>query len=374
MLQFPPYLDRFNLSFIPTHHGIIQLCRFSKNLIVNTKEMMKPMSQKLKWGILGCASIARRSVIPGIQQSELNEVAAVASRDIGKAEQTADELNIPLAYGSYEDMLADPAIDVIYIPLPNHLHKEWTILAAEAGKHILCEKPLALNEAEAAEMAEAAAKNGVYLAEAFMYRYHPRYDRIKELIHTGAIGDIRGIRSAFTFNNAGDKGNVRYKKEWGGGSIYDIGCYPISAARLLLDQEPVAVTVQAFFSEEHGGVDMMASGLIEFDGPAALTFDCGMWTAFRNPLEIVGTEGIIEVPSAFVTPSAGTGNFYLITGGERQEIEVPHLNAYSLQADHLADAIINGSPLRFEPADAVRNMRVIDACLLSARERIRVTL
>ncbi|MDR0266658.1 Gfo/Idh/MocA family oxidoreductase [Paenibacillus sp.] len=332
------------------------------------------MNQKLKWGILGCANIAKYSVIPGIQQSEFNEVAAIASRDIDKANQTAAELNIPHTYGSYEDILADPTIDVLYIPLPNHLHKEWTIRAAKAGKHILCEKPIALNEAEAAEMAEAAVDAGVYLSEAFMYRYHPRYDRIKELIHSGAIGDIRGIRSAFTFNNAGDKGNIRYKKEWGGGSIYDIGCYPISAARLLLGKEPIAATVQAFFSSEHGDVDMMASGLLEFEGSVALTFDCGMWTAFRNPLEIVGTEGIIEVPSAFARPTAGSGNFYLTVHGERQEIEMPHCNAYALQADHLAQAIANKSPLRFEPADAIRNMKVIDACLLSAREHIRVAL
>lgn len=265
------------------------------------------MSPKtLKWGILGCAGIAKRSVIPGVQESELNEVHAIASRDLDKAKQTAEQLNIPVAYGSYEELLEDPSIDVVYIPLPNHLHKEWTIRAAEAGKHILCEKPLALTEAEAVEMAEAAAAAGVYLSEAFMYRYHPRYDMIRDLISSGAIGDIRGIRGAFTFNNAGDKGNVRYKKEWGGGSIYDVGCYPIHAARMLLGKEPVAATVNAFFSAEHDDVDMMASGLLEFEGSVALTFDCGMWAAFRNPLEILGTEGIIELPSAFV----GSDNFF----------------------------------------------------------------
>lgn len=206
------------------------------------------MTQKLRWGILGCASIAKHSVIPGLQQSRLNDVVAIASRDQGKAAQTAEELNIPTAYGSYESLLEDSSIDAIYIPLPNHLHKEWSIRAAEAGKHILCEKPLALTEAEAAEMAEAAAKAGVVLTEAFMYRYHPRYDLMKEMIVAGAIGDIRGIRSAFTFNSSTNHGNVRFRKDWGGGSIYDIGCYPINAARILLGQEPEAVTVQAFFS------------------------------------------------------------------------------------------------------------------------------
>ncbi|WP_028610200.1 Gfo/Idh/MocA family protein [Paenibacillus harenae] len=331
-------------------------------------------NKKLKWGILGCASIAKRAVIPGLHQSEWNEAAAIASRNEDNAKRTAEELNIGQAYGSYEALLEDDSIDVVYIPLPNHLHKEWTIRAAEAGKHILCEKPLALTEKEAAEMAEACAKAGVLLSEAFMYRYHPRYDMIQEVIASGEIGEIRGIRSAFTFNGAGNKTNVRYRKDWGGGSIYDIGCYPITAARLLLGKEPEAVTVQAFFSEEHGDVDMMASGLLEFEGNVSLQFDCGMWAAFRNPLEVVGTDGIIEVPSAFVTGEPGSANFFVSAKGERREVEAPNVNQYTLQADHLSQAIVNGTPLKFAPSDAVSNMRIIDACLQSARERARVTL
>lgn len=330
--------------------------------------------EKLKWGILGCAGIARRAVIPGLHLSEINEAAAIASRDADKAKKTAEELQIPVAYSSYEALLEDDSIDVVYIPLPNHLHKEWTIRAAEAGKHILCEKPLALTEKEAAEMAEACAKAGVLLSEAFMYRYHPRYDRIQEIIAAGEIGEIRGIRSAFTFNNAANKGNVRYRKEWGGGSIYDVGCYPITAAKLLLGKEPEAVTVQALFSPEHDDVDMMASGLLEFGDSVSLSFDCGMWAAFRNPLEVVGTDGIIEVPSAFVTGEPGSANFFVTARGERREVEVPHLNQYTLQADHLASAILNGTPLKYEPSDAISNMRIIDACLKSARERSRVII
>ncbi|PWW08684.1 putative dehydrogenase [Paenibacillus cellulosilyticus] len=332
------------------------------------------MSKKLKWGIMGCAKIAQRAVIPGLHLSELNEAAAIASRDADKAKRTAEELNIGTAYDSYEALLADPSIDVIYIPLPNHLHKEWAIRAAEAGKHILCEKPLALNAHEAAEMAEAADKAGVLLSEAFMYRYHPRYDQIRDLIASGAIGEIRGIRSAFTFNNPNDSANVRFRKDWGGGSIYDVGCYPINAARLLLGQEPEAVTVNALFSPQHDDVDMMASGLIEFGGNVSLTFDCGMWAAFRNPLEVLGTDGIIEVPSAFVTPSEESGHIYLTTGGERRKIEVPYVNAYTEQADSIARSIASGTRLAFATSDAIRNMKVIDACLLSARERTRVTL
>lgn len=332
------------------------------------------MSKKLKWGIMGCAAIAKRAVIPGVHLSALNEVAAIASRDGDKAKQTAEEMNIPTAYDSYEALLEDDSIDVIYIPLPNHLHKEWTIRAAEAGKHILCEKPLALTEHEAVEMAEAADKGGVLLSEAFMYRYHPRYQTIKDLIASGAIGEVRGIRSAFTFNSSSNKTNVRYNKDWGGGSIYDVGCYPVNAARLLLGKEPKAVTVNALFSPEYGDVDMMASGLVEFEGSIALTFDCGMWAAFRNPLEVLGTDGIIELPSAYLTPTPESGSIFLTSNGERKEIEVPYVNAYTEQADHLARAITEGKPLTFSTSDAINNMKVIEACLLSARERTRIEL
>lgn len=328
------------------------------------------MSQKLRWGIMGCAGIAKGSVIPGIQQSATGEVTAIASRDESKAKETAEKMNIPKAYGSYEALLADNSIDAVYIPLPNHLHMEWTIRAAEAGKHVLCEKPIALNAQEAGKMVDVCDKAGVKLAEAFMYRYHPRYDRIKDIIKSGEIGDIRGIHGTFTFNNAGDRNNVRYKQFMGGGSIYDVGCYPLSAARLILGTEPEAATVQAFLSPEHDYVDMMASGLVEFPGNVGLTFDCAMWAAFRNTLEILGTDGRIEIPEAFL----GKPNFFVITKEGRREEEQPQLNPYSLQADEFADSIMNNKPLRFQPTDAVNNMRVIDACLKSARERIRVTL
>lgn len=332
------------------------------------------MGSKLKWGILGCAGIAVRAVIPGVQLSEINEVVAIASRDEEKAKRTAEQTNIPVAYGSYEALLADDSIDVIYIPLPNHLHKEWAIRATQAGKHVLCEKPLALNAQEAQEMVEAAATAGVHLAEAFMYRHHPRYDTIKQIIASGEIGELRGIRGTFTFNNAGDHANVRYRKDWGGGSVYDVGCYPISAARLLLGQEPVAVTTQAFYSADHDDVDMYMAGLVEFPGSVSLSFDCGMWAAFRNTLEVLGSEGIIEVPSAFVTPDPGSGNFFVTAKGVRKEVEVPHLNAYTVQADQLARTIRGDARQLYEPGDAVLNMKVIDACLQSARERTRIEL
>jgi len=325
---------------------------------------------KFRWGILGCAGIAQRAVIPGIKESSTGVVAAIASRDEAKAKETAASHDIPKAYSSYEALLADDDIDAVYIPLPNHLHCEWTVKAAEAGKHVLCEKPAALNAEEAAAMADACAKAGVVFAEAFMYRYHPRYAKIKELIAAGEIGELRGIHGAFTFNGAANKGNVRFVKEWGGGSIYDVGVYPISAARLITGQEPEAVTCRALFSPEHGGVDMMASGLIEFPNDVSLTFDCGMWAEFRNTLEILGTLGRIEVPSAYIGPQ----NIVLYRKGERTELEMPTLNTYALQADAIAAAAYGTAPLPFEPQDAILNMRVVDACLQSAHERTRVQL
>jgi xylose dehydrogenase (NAD/NADP) len=329
---------------------------------------------KLKWGILGTAGIAKRSAIPGITQSETGIVAAIASRDLIKAEKAANELGIPKAYGSYESLLADPEIEAVYIPLPNHLHKEWTIKAAEAGKHVLCEKPFALDSAEAEQMVAACNTAGVQLAEAFMYRHHPRYERIKAIIRSGEIGEIRGIHSTFTFNNATDSNNVRYQRAMGGGSLYDVGCYPISAARFLLEEEPLAATVHAFFSPEHDGVDMMASGLLEFAGGRALTFDCGMWAAFRNTLEILGTKGRIEVPSAFVSPPDASSNLHVITSEGHREEEVSHINQYALQADDLAYAIWGKKPARFSSADGVLNMRVIDACMQSAHEHARIII
>ncbi|MFD2657664.1 Gfo/Idh/MocA family protein [Gracilibacillus thailandensis] len=328
----------------------------------------------IKWGIISTANIAQKAVIPGIKESETGEVYAIASRNLGNAKETAEELEIPVAYGSYEELLADPDIDAVYIPLPNHLHKEWSIKAMEAGKHVLCEKPIALNTKEALEMEAASEKAGVILAEAFMYRYHPRYQKIQEIIQSGEIGAIRGIHGAFTFNNAAAKENVRFRKDWGGGSLYDVGVYPISAARMILNEEPQAATVHAFFSEQHDHVDMMASGILEFDHGVALTFDCGMWADFRNRLEILGTEGRIEIPSAFVTNQNQQDHFYLYTSNGTKEVEVPYVNQYALQADVIGHSIQKNKTLPFPVADAILNMKVLDACLTSAEERKRIEI
>ncbi|MDS9472502.1 Gfo/Idh/MocA family protein [Sporosarcina pasteurii] len=326
--------------------------------------------KKVRWGIIGTASIGKRSVIPGIQESDRNIVKAVASRHLDSAQKYADELGIPKAYGSYEELLADPDIDAVYIPLPNHLHKKWTIKAAKAGKHVLCEKPMALNEQEALEMIEACEEAGVIFVEAYMYLHQQRYEAIKHAIHNGEIGEVRGIHGVFTFDGAEDKGNIRFTKEWGGGSIYDVGCYPISAARYLLNEEPTAVTTHAFFSPEHGNVDMMASGIMEFSNGVALTFDCGMWAEFRNELEILGTKGRIIMGSAFI----GDQSYRIIKDGKTNEIHDENINPYKLQADHFAESVLDGKPVKFSSDDMVNNIKAIKGALTSAEKQERIIL
>lgn len=327
-------------------------------------------NNKLRWGIMSTASIGKRSTIPGIQESDRNEVVAVASRSLENAEAFAKELDIPKAYGSYEELLSNPDIDAVYIPLPNHLHKEWTIKAAKAGKHVLCEKPIALDEAEAAEMVAECDKEGVVLAEAFMFRHQQRFIDIKKRIQNGEIGDIRGIHGVFTFDSSGATGNIRFTKEWGGGSIFDVGCYPISAARFILEEEPVAVTTNAFFSPEHGDVDMFASGLMEFSNGVSLTFDCGMWADGRNKIEILGTKGRILLDAAFL----GDQSYEVIIGRKVEKVTDANINSYKLQADRFAETVLDGKPGFLPLDDPIKNMRAVKGALDSAEKRERIIL
>ncbi|MDG5471311.1 Gfo/Idh/MocA family oxidoreductase [Jeotgalibacillus sp. ET6] len=328
----------------------------------------------LNWGIIGTAKIARNSVIPAIQASQKGTAYAIASRNLESAQEVANDLCIPKAYGSYEDLLADPVIDAVYVPLPNHLHKEWSIKAMKAGKHVLCEKPIALNAKEAKVMKEHSEYNEVMLAEALMYLYHPRYQMIKKIIQSGEIGDIRSIHGSFTGNHAKDYENIRYQKDWGGGALYDVAVYPISAARLILEDEPRAVTVHAFFSELHDNVDMMASGIAEFDNGIGLTFDCGMWAASRNHLEILGTKGRIEVPSAFKAYQNEQDHILIVKDEKIKEVVVPYLNQYALLVDTMAESIHSGIPLYYPFTESIQNMKVIDACIQSANQTKRVEI
>jgi xylose dehydrogenase (NAD/NADP) len=329
--------------------------------------------ERLRWGMLGAAAIGDRDVIPALLASETAELLGIASRNIDKAKRKSEQYGIPRAYGSYEELLSDPDIEAVYIPLPNHLHKPWTIAAARAGKHVLCEKPFALNASEAQEMADACREAGVHLAEAFMYRFHPRIARVKEILASGEIGALRGVHGVFTYNAADAKGDIRHVVEWGGGGLYDVGCYPLSAARWVVGAEPEAVTVQAQFSPEHGGVDMMASGLVEFPGGVSLTFDCGMWSSFRDSLEILGSEGRIVLKPSYL-PSAENDDITIFAGGSERKEGPYGVNAYICQADQFARTVRGIEPPAFPSEDAVAGMRLLEACMKSARSRQRVQL
>ncbi|AIC94470.1 Gfo/Idh/MocA family protein [Shouchella lehensis] len=329
------------------------------------------VSKQLTWGILGTATIAKQSMIPGILESSTGSIGAIASRSLDKAQAFASEFSIPTAYGSYEELVADPSIDAVYIPLPNHLHKEWVIRSAKAKKHVLCEKPISLNQSELEEMKRVCEENNVLLLDAFMYRYQERYTLIKNHIKNGDIGDLRGIRSSFSFNNAGALDNFRMKKEFGGGSLYDIGVYPLSLARMIFEEEPEAITVHSYSPDSHNGVDMSAAGLVEFNNGRFLTFDCGMWAAYRNDAEILGSTGRILIPDPF---TGGLEGFQLIQGSEQRQIDVEDTNHYAKQADYFAHVVWGETANRFGIEDSLANMRLLDGALASQEKRERVVL
>src|SRR5689334_14005806 len=230
------------------------------------------MRSKIRWGVLGVAGIALRRVIPGMKKSHSLEILGIASRDVGKARAASESLGIPRAYGSYEDLLADPDIDAIYNPLPNHLHLAWTVKAAEAGKHVLCEKPIAMNTAETRELIEARNRTGVVIGEAFMVRTHPQWLRIRELIASGQLGELKLISSKFSyFNKAAE--NIRNIKDYGGGGLMDIGCYPVTMSRFLFGREPKRV-LGLFEFDPESGIDRLTSGILDFDGGQSI-FGCG---------------------------------------------------------------------------------------------------
>jgi xylose dehydrogenase (NAD/NADP) len=318
--------------------------------------------KKLRWGLLSTARI-NRAVIPPIRASVQSELRAVASRDVVKAKDYAKEWRIPHAYGSYEELLADENIDVIYNPLPNHLHAEWSIRAAEAGKHVLCEKPLALSLDEVEAMTAAAKKHNVVIAEAFMYKHHPQTLKVLELIEQEAIGELLLIKGAFTFN-LDRPDDVRWVLEWGGGSIWDVGCYPISFARLVANADPVEV----FGWQVTGttGIDVVFSGQLRFASGLQAQFDCGFRAPFRTAIEIVGTNGSIELGSPF--KPAG-GEWIKIKHGDRVElIESPRADhLYQGEIEDMERAVLDGQPPRISLENSRGNVATILALLESAR-------
>jgi xylose dehydrogenase (NAD/NADP) len=320
--------------------------------------------RKVRWGVIGTAGIAVRVVIPAIQSSRNGQVMAIASRDLAKAQQAARDLNIPRAYGSYEALVQDPEVDAVYIPLPNSLHREWTIRAAERGKHVLCEKPLAVTPAECDEMVEACARRGVHLMEAFMYRFHPQTVKVEELIQQGVVGEVRMVRSAFTFplSRADD---IRLRKDLGGGSVMDVGCYCIDVARWVFQDEPTHVTAAAVFGAD-SDVDEMLGAVLRFPGDRLAVFDCGLRTNRREWYEVVGTQAAIQVPVAFI-PRDLDADIRIARGREQEIIRIPGTSEYRLMVEHFADCVTTGAAPRLAPSDAHANLRVVQAVLESAR-------
>ncbi len=323
------------------------------------------MSRKIRWGVISTANIGKKRVIPAIQQSSNGEVYAVASRTLEGAQSCAKELNIPVAYGSYEELITDPEIDAIYNPLPNHMHAEWSIRCAEAGKPVLCEKPLASDAAEAQKLVDVFAEREILFAEAFMYRFHPQTQRVKEMVLDGAVGEMQLIQASFTFPITGDE-NIRLKKEMAGGGLMDVGCYCVNVMRFMTGEEPEQFGAIAQFGEQTG-VDEFLVGTLAFPSGVLGHFDCGLRTSFKNGYEIRGSQGRIVVESGFTMNPNSETIIRHWHGSDHQEIAIAPANSYTLMAEDFADALMNQRPPRFMPQDAVSNMEMIDRLLAAAR-------
>lgn len=321
---------------------------------------------RVRWGILSTATIGRYQVVPAIQQAARCDVVAIASRNIDTAQDVAAELEIDRAYGSYGQLLRDPDIDAVYIPLPNHMHAEWTIAAAQHGKHILCEKPIALSVAEAESMADVCQEAGVLLREAFMYRFHPTWQAARRLVDEGRIGEVKGVDSWFSYFND-DPENIRNVVDYGGGALMDIGCYSIHLSRMLMGGEPTAIKASVQ-RDPVAGVDVYTAGVLEF-GDRVATFACSTRAEPDQRVDIYGTRGRISIEIPFNIPVDQTTRISLISGGNpptapgTEIIEFDPVNQYSLQAEAFAAAILDGESVPDSGPAVADNMRVIERVL-----------
>ncbi len=330
---------------------------------------MSAENKKIRWGVLGYARIARENVIPAIQRSSNSAFHAIASRDRAKLDDCHARFNAPKTFSGYQELLLDKEVDAVYIPLPNSMHREWTIKAAEQGKHVLCEKPIALNAAECREMIAACAANGVTLMEAFMYRYTARTRKVLEVLRGGVLGDIKFIGSTFRFLLA-NPASIKLKPELGGGSLYDVGCYPINFAGMVADEIhgggpgkaalPASIAVEL---ERVNGVDMIFSALMKYPSGLIASLNCGFNAQRRIVSEIVGTKGALEVPDTFLD---STCDLTLVTGDERRQIPVEASDRYQLEVEDFAEAILRGRPPQFSLAETQRNMEVLDRLFAAA--------
>ncbi len=329
----------------------------------------RPMNKKLRWGVLSTAAIGLKKVIPGMQRSQHCTMAAIASRDLGRAQAAAAQLNIPTAYGSYEELLADPNIDAIYNPLPNDLHLPWTIKAAEAGKHVLCEKPLTLTVAEAETLLAARNRTGVQIGEAFMIRSTAQWLRLRELIDSGRIGQIRSITGVFSYFNA-DPANIRNQMESGGGALLDIGCYLIHAARYAFAQEPTRV-VALIDRDPKMHIDRLTSAILDFPAGQSI-FTCSTQLVPYQRMQFLGTHGRIEIEIPFNAPPDRLTRLFLDEGGDLFGANLttqtfPTADQYTLQGDAFSLAVLEGRAVPVPVEDAIKNMRVIEAVFESGR-------
>ena len=314
----------------------------------------------VKWGVLGAASIAVRKVIPGMQKGAYGEIAAIASRDKKRAEDAARKLGIAKAYGSYEELLRDGEIEAVYNPLPNHLHVPWSVKAAEAGKHVLCEKPISLNVAEAKSLLAVRDRTGVKIGEAFMVKTHPQWLRTQEIIRAGGIGNLRSIAGVFSYFNR-DPANVRHKVAWGGGGLMDIGCYPITMSRFIYGEEPVRVT-GTLERDPDFGTDRLASAILEFPSGQSI-FTCGTQTAYFQRMHFLGTSGRVEIEIPWNAPNDRPCRIFVgdLMGGAPKVEEFPIVDQYTIQGDEFSRAIRGEREVPVPLEDAISNMAVIEA-------------
>ncbi|HEX6222295.1 MAG TPA: Gfo/Idh/MocA family oxidoreductase [Acidimicrobiia bacterium] len=323
----------------------------------------------VKWGVLSTANIGTEKVIPAMQRSELSPVHAIASRSVERAAEAAEALGIPRSYGSYEELLSDEEIEAVYIPLPNHLHPEWTIAAAEAGKHVLCEKPMAMSSDEASEMIDVCERAGVKLMEAFMYRHHPLWIETRRLIEGGAVGELVVVDAVFSYFND-DPTNIRNIPEAGGGALYDIGCYPINVARMLFGMEPTGVK-GSLRRDEMMGIDVVTSAILRF-GDGIASFVCSTRMEPDQRVDIYGTGGRLTVEIPFNIPPDRPTRLLETRGGNPPVSpattihEIPPADQYALQVDAFSRAIRTDSAVPVSPRDAVANLEVIERIFAEA--------
>jgi len=322
--------------------------------------------RKVKWGIISTAKIGLSRVIPGMLKSDKLEISAISSREEGKAKEAAEKLGVPKAYDSYEALLADPDIEVVYNPLPNHLHVPWTIKVLEAGKHVLCEKPVALDADEAKVLLNAAKKYPqLKVMEAFMYRFHPQWIKAKQLVKSGMIGEVKTLQSFFSYFNA-DPRNIRNMADIGGGGLMDIGCYCISFGRFIFDEEPHRV-VGLLEYDPVLRVDRLASGILDFSAGKSSTFTCSTQLMPFQRCIIFGTEGYVEIEIPVNAPTNVLTRLWLVTKEKKEEITFAVCDQYMLQGEAFSQAILNQTEVPTPLLDAVHNMKVIDAIVESGR-------